>query len=179
MALPSSGVISLNQIHVEVGGNSATLCSINDADIRALASSTLSTGIDFADFYGLAAGAAATSDTQTITVGEYNLADYTWYGNGSVYGSISDGTFDMAVGEPSIGDFNWSNVSYNGFVTFRVNKGNMSKSDFTSVDIGGTTFDTVDSTFSTTSSQSSWLWKNVSTSPFGTTDGATVTASFS
>ena len=32
MALQTSGAISLNDIHVEVGGTSGTLCSLNDAD---------------------------------------------------------------------------------------------------------------------------------------------------
>ena len=33
MPLPSSGSISLNQIHVEAGGSSGTQCSLNDSDI--------------------------------------------------------------------------------------------------------------------------------------------------
>ena len=36
MALPSSGAISLNQMHVEVGGSSGSTCTINDSDIRGL-----------------------------------------------------------------------------------------------------------------------------------------------
>ena len=36
MALQTSGAISLNDIHVEVGGTSGTLCSLNDADFRSL-----------------------------------------------------------------------------------------------------------------------------------------------
>ena len=38
MALQTSGAISLNDIHVEVGGTSGTLCSLNDADFRSLIS---------------------------------------------------------------------------------------------------------------------------------------------
>jgi len=58
MALPASGAISLNAIHIEAGGSSGTLCSINDADIRGLTPGTgysiptgSGTAIDFADFY--------------------------------------------------------------------------------------------------------------------------------
>ena len=36
MATPSSGAISLNDMHVEVGGSSGSTVSINDSDIRAL-----------------------------------------------------------------------------------------------------------------------------------------------
>ena len=57
MALPSSGTISLDDIHVEVGGATGTLCSINDTDLRALISSTASTQVSFDDFYGASAGA--------------------------------------------------------------------------------------------------------------------------
>jgi len=34
--IPTSGAISLNQMHTEAGGASGTTASINDADIRAL-----------------------------------------------------------------------------------------------------------------------------------------------
>ena len=36
MALPASGLIYLDQIHVEAGGISGTSCFLNDTDIRAL-----------------------------------------------------------------------------------------------------------------------------------------------
>ena len=45
MALPASGTISLNQMHIEVGGSSGTLCSINDADIRGLIGKSFSRNI--------------------------------------------------------------------------------------------------------------------------------------
>ena len=58
MALQTSGAISLNDLHAEVGGTTATIVSFNDADIRGLTAasgktinSTLSTEIDFNDFY--------------------------------------------------------------------------------------------------------------------------------
>ena len=58
MALQTSGAISLNDIHVEAGGSTNTICSLNDSDIRGLTAasgftinSTLGTNIDFGDFY--------------------------------------------------------------------------------------------------------------------------------
>ena len=36
MTLPASGSISLNQMHIEVGGSSGSACSLNDSDIRGL-----------------------------------------------------------------------------------------------------------------------------------------------
>lgn len=52
MALPSSGAISLNQMHVEVGGSSGTAASINDSDIRGLAFKSSGAQMSFNEFYG-------------------------------------------------------------------------------------------------------------------------------
>jgi hypothetical protein len=59
MALPTSGAISLNDIHIEAGGSSGTIASLNDTDIRGLTpgsgqtiNATPGTTIDFSDFYG-------------------------------------------------------------------------------------------------------------------------------
>ena len=55
MALQSSGVISLNDIHVEAGGSSGTLCGINDSDIRGLISKGSGVSMNFAEWYGASA----------------------------------------------------------------------------------------------------------------------------
>ena len=55
MALPSSGTLSLNQIHVEAGGISGTSCSINDSDIRGLISKGSSASMSFSEWYGASA----------------------------------------------------------------------------------------------------------------------------
>lgn len=54
MATPSSGAISLNQIHVEAGGTSNTTCSINDADIRLLANLSSNATASFNTYYNRA-----------------------------------------------------------------------------------------------------------------------------
>ena len=51
MALPSSGnPISLDQMHVEIGGSSGSEVSINDSDIRGLISKTASTNMSFSEW---------------------------------------------------------------------------------------------------------------------------------
>ena len=52
MALPSSGAISLNQMHVEAGGSSGTQCTINDADIRGLINKGSGVQMSFSEWYG-------------------------------------------------------------------------------------------------------------------------------
>jgi len=64
MALQTSGAISLNDIHVEVGGTSGTLVSANDADVRGLTSVVSGASSTFSSFYGA-------SNAHTITVGAY------------------------------------------------------------------------------------------------------------
>ena len=59
MALPTSGNLTLNQIHIEAGGSSGTACTLNDTDIRGLNAASgytipTSSGsaIEIGDFYG-------------------------------------------------------------------------------------------------------------------------------
>ena len=52
MALPSSGAISLNEMHIEIGGSSGSEVSINDSDIRGLISKSASTNMSFSEWYG-------------------------------------------------------------------------------------------------------------------------------
>ena len=52
MALPSSGALSLDQMHVEAGGTSGTQCSLNDSDIRGLISKGSGVQMSFNEWYG-------------------------------------------------------------------------------------------------------------------------------
>lgn len=53
MTLPSFGVpLSLNQIHIEVGGTSGTTVSLNETDIRGLISKGLNASNSISDYYG-------------------------------------------------------------------------------------------------------------------------------
>ena len=56
MPLPSSGNITLNQMHVEAGGSSGTSCYINDSDIRALIGKGSGSTMYFSEWYGASAG---------------------------------------------------------------------------------------------------------------------------
>tara|TARA_R100000654_G_scaffold26805_3_gene50496 strand:- start:380 stop:1369 length:990 start_codon:yes stop_codon:yes gene_type:complete len=55
MALPSSGTLSLNEIHVEAGGSSGSLASINDSDIRGLIGKSSGAAMSFSEWYGATA----------------------------------------------------------------------------------------------------------------------------
>lgn len=55
MALQTSGQISLNDMHIEVGGSSGSQVSINDTDIRDLIGKSSGAQSSFSEFYGAAA----------------------------------------------------------------------------------------------------------------------------
>lgn len=77
MALPGAGVpLSLDMIHVEAGGATGTLCTINDADILALIGKTASTQMGFDEWYGASAVIPLTeADFQTITDPSLSFVD--------------------------------------------------------------------------------------------------------
>ena len=64
MALPASGAITLNEIHVEAGGTSGTSCFLNDSDIRALIGKGSGVAMFFDEWHG-AVNEFALSFTQT------------------------------------------------------------------------------------------------------------------
>jgi len=58
MALPSSGAISLNQMHVEAGGSSGSQVSLNDSDIRDMINKSSGSQMSFSEWYGASSGPA-------------------------------------------------------------------------------------------------------------------------
>lgn len=86
MALQSSGAISLDDIHVEAGGTTGTLASINDSDIRGLINKTVDTSMAFNEWYDASAGTVI-----TVTQGIKYQTQATLYGfeDGTPTGSVS------------------------------------------------------------------------------------------
>ena len=76
MALQTSGPISLNDMHVEVGGSSNSLCSVNDADIRDLISRGANTSQNFQEYYGKSAETSLPTGGSTIN-GQVQLKQIT------------------------------------------------------------------------------------------------------
>lgn len=55
MVLPTSGPLSLNDIHIEAGGSSGTTASLNDADIRGLIGKASGAQNAISEYYGASA----------------------------------------------------------------------------------------------------------------------------
>ena len=89
MPLPSSGAISLNEIHIEAGGSSGSQASLNDADIRAIIGKGSGASNSFNEYYGASGSTPSISSRGSI---------YTT-GNGfpAGYVSLSSGTKVVVV----------------------------------------------------------------------------------
>tara|TARA_B100000965_G_scaffold49041_4_gene36042 strand:+ start:7101 stop:7910 length:810 start_codon:yes stop_codon:yes gene_type:complete len=96
--LTSSGAISLNEMHVEAGGSSATQASINDADIRGLIGKNSAAQMAFNEWYGASAvdGAAFTGNTVTWTHA-YFQTTYTAKGYCGSGSRGSNGYFNFSI----------------------------------------------------------------------------------
>ena len=81
MPLPSSGQITLDEMHVEAGGSTTTEGAVNDADIRSLIGAA-SGGPDlaFTDWYGASAGVTI-NITISSNTNNYNI----WNSKGGTY----------------------------------------------------------------------------------------------
>ena len=84
MPLPSSGSISLNQIHIEAGGSSGSQASLNDADIRAMIGKSSGASNAFSEYRGVSAAAPiATYKGTTQTTGNGFPAGYVSLSSGT------------------------------------------------------------------------------------------------
>ena len=91
MALQTSGAISLNDIHVEVGGTSGTQASMSDTDIRSLINKGFEATVSFSEYYG-----ASANTVVTVTQGIKYQTMATLYGfeDSTPTGSVSPTSVD-------------------------------------------------------------------------------------
>ena len=182
--IPTSGMISINQMHTEAGGTSGTPCTLNDADIRGLINKSSGAAMNFGEWYG----ASAILDTQTVTVG-YQApslygAESKGYATAAVntvaIGSISDGTLNPVSNKP-IGGLLWIGQNATGNIAlnavYLILTGTpASNSGFTTMKVGSTSYNRTSATFTTTSDRTQWKW-STTTSPFSAT-GTNTTVEF-
>ena len=93
MALPTSGTITLDEIHIEAGGTTGTLATINDVDIRALIGKAAGVEMSFDEWY-----AVAPPQSYTVTEASDIFASTSYYGlrNGGTVGSASPTNITVA-----------------------------------------------------------------------------------
>lgn len=91
MALPTSGPLSLNAIHVEAGGTSGTQASINDADIRGLIGKASGAQMSFSEWYGASASFPFTAEFLVLAGGGGGGQQQSGAGGGGGYRSSVSG----------------------------------------------------------------------------------------
>ena len=190
MALPTSGALTLDAIHVEAGGSTGTTCSLNDTDIRGLTpgsgktiNSTQGPPLDFDDFYGASSGFSMTltvGDRQTTSTVDYVTTTTVNRGFDSATGSLSPtsnsgflggatitqlknvGTFAISSGTPQL------RMSVNSQVA-------NNSSAFTTLTIGSSSLSRSNASYSSTASSATWLWTG---SPVASTTVTVASAPF-
>ena len=190
MALPTSGALTLDAIHVEAGGTTGTTCSLNDTDIRGLTpgsgktiNSTQGTTVDFDDFYGASSGFSMTltvGDRQTSSTVDYVTTTTVNRGFDSLTGSLSPtsnsgflggatitqlknvGTFAISSGTPQL------RMSVNSQVA-------NNSSAFTTLTIGSSSLSRSNASYSSTASSATWFWTG---SPVAATTVLSSTSAF-
>lgn len=121
MALQSTGPISLNDIHKELGSGSGILCSLNDADIRSLGGAAgAGAPIQLDDFYG----ASVAPSVPHIYVSDSEFDQYLggWVNN-DYSGFAVDGEYNSLFTPGSFGTANQQDFTTNilgGVHTFRI-----------------------------------------------------------
>lgn len=203
MALPSSGSISLNEMHQEVGGSSGTQVSLNDSDVRGLIGKASGASMSFNEWWGASAVkwqfnvTARDSDQNTPSplgydsycigksCSQYDRVGYSTYGdrtalNNSVthnYGSTTDTTCDFKSGAV-LKKLNWHDLL--GTTLTLELAGSQTNAGFTTMTIGSTSFSRSSATHSTgtntrlNATTTTWTW-SVATNPLPPNTTRTVT----
>ncbi len=134
MALPTSGNLTLNQIHVEAGGSSGTACTLNDTDIRGLNAASgytipTSSGsaIEIGDFYGATRALSfVINNGQSSYIGggasQYGVNGWAIPG---YYGKITTNVGSVNSGSTSNSSFFGGNAVASAFATHHNLTGNI------------------------------------------------------
>ena len=176
MALPTSGALTLDAIHVEAGGSTGTTCSLNDTDIRGLTpgsgktiNSTQGTTVDFDDFYGASSGFNMTltvGSSISTTVGQYSTTTTVLRGFTQLIGSLSPTSNSGFLGGATISAIRNFGTSDNlsGSSTpnllLQVTTGSVANSNasFTTLQIGSSSLSRSNATYTTGTGFTSWNW---------------------
>lgn len=177
--IPTSGAISLNQMHTEVGGTSGTQVSMNDSDIRGLISKASGATMSFNEWYGAAANWAATV-TVGYVQGEMCIKTCSYWDNygyqaitDANYGSLSDTSVEYLSGTPTIVGIFWSGLATQLILSM---SGTVANSGWTTLTIGSTSYARTDALHNQTGTYTNWTWgstTSAATNAFGTTTSAT------
>jgi hypothetical protein len=189
MALPTSGIISLNEFHIEAGGTTGTLAAINDSDIRGLIGKGSEAAMSFNEWYGASSASTAvntwtgnSTNNRLITTGIApdlvaikfisETSDISWCVTDSVRGAGLPLRFDRQLAESSSANTQRTFES-NGFKTGTSSLTNQSPYNYVGYSFvaGGTASSNTTGTITSTVSAGDYL--SICTYTGNGTSGAT------
>ncbi|MBJ03925.1 MAG: hypothetical protein CMB65_04430 [Euryarchaeota archaeon] len=170
--IPSSGNITLNQMHTEAGGSSGTACTLNDSDIRGLIGKSSEASMFFNEWYGAAAEFQITFTPGVWTIQLGPGATQIRATGVDVFNSVQYGSFTSATSKSSFFGGNsvsslWNrhhNLTGAGIFYLEVS-GTISNSDsdaFATINVNGTSLNRTAASYSYSgsggSSLTTWAW---------------------
>lgn len=117
-------------------------------------------------------------DTQTVTVGTFSDGSLVWWGfddSAFPHGSVVDGTSNIYSGAAyaALDSFTVTSVPSYGYTTLLYVVDSVANSGWTTMTVDGVSFNRVDANY-TQDTTTSWTWVSATTtSPYGSTIGAT------
>ena len=160
MAVTSSAPISITDISDEFGGDLPD--SLTEyyrggglvPDTTANASvPTSGNPISLTNFFGATASGGATSDTLTLSVGVI----FVFRGKAPFAGSLSPNTVEFDSWNVQINFLYYRTDEDNLYLIINSNSGN-GEGTWTSMQLGSTTFNRADATYSVVNGKSQWVW---------------------
>ena len=170
--IPTSGNITLNQMHTEAGGSSGTACTLNDSDIRGLIGKSSGVSMFFNEWYGAAAEFQVNFTPGFWTIQLGGGANQVRGSGVSVFNNTQYGSFTSATSQASFFGGNallrihnrHQNLTGNGYFYITVS-GVVSNNDndaFATANVNGTSLSRSSAAHSFSgsggSAETSWGW---------------------
>ena len=186
MPVPSSGMISLNDFHVEAGGTSGSACTLNDADIRGLISKGSGAAMNFGEWYGASNVVHSTTMVAGYSQGQY--VTISGYGTSVPQDSLGDDSIDSICGLSSVTITSLQNVNNNFSFAMEKSGATFSNSGWTTMKVwvgqnnnsgtptatfprtGTGSYHSGSTSFNASTGSCSYIWQSVAfANAFGTT----------
>ena len=186
MPVPSSGMISLNDFHVEAGGTSGSACTLNDADIRGLISKGSGAAMNFGEWYGASNVVHSTTMVAGYSQGQY--VTISGYGTSVPQDSLGDDSIDSICGLSSVTITTFQNVNNNFSFAMEKSGATFSNSGWTTMKVwvgqnnnsgtptatfprtGTGSYHSGSTSFNASTGSCSYIWQSVAfANAFGTT----------
>ena len=172
--IPASGLITLNEIHLEAGGTNETACTINDSDIRGLIGKDAGVAMFFNEWYG-ASNQFVVSFTQdarsTNLPGAARTQFYEWQtynSRGTPTSGVSKTSF---FGGNAVVGFSFQQVQPNdSSATLTLDANGTVTNDnnaFANVSVNGTSFARSAASYSQASGRTTWVWTYTAATGYG------------